>query len=376
MPRMEFRKIKYESYVILWNITESILVFSWVSSRNPDSTLSLIQDLHFQRFFDILGKITHMFTRILIFILGCITLFPTVYASDLENDINIRNTDINTTGNSNNQLEEFYAPISEFFYSPSMEGKDGILEAFTTIAFQIKNIFIVLAVLFLIFSVIRLLFSPNDEESVKKWKNNIIWVSVGIFVMQIAFSVWKTMIIQDIGTNIDAKLGWAIWLQVFSPIVGILQLLASFGFLLMIVYAFYTIVWWAWDEEKLKKWKSTILYWLIGFFLIRLPEPIIRSLYGSPDCKEAGIVTIGTCEIWKQDVQWAVNIIGKIILYVNGFLMLVCVLLVLYVGWLVLFSAGDEEKLKKAKSTLLYVAIWFIILIGSHTIFRFFILQG
>lgn len=183
-----------------------------------------------------------MFTRILIFILGCITLFPTVYASDLENDINIRNTDINTTGNSNNQLEEFYAPISEFFYSPSMEGKDGILEAFTTIAFQIKNIFIVLAVLFLIFSVIRLLFSPNDEESVKKWKNNIIWVSVGIFVMQIAFSVWKTMIIQDIGTNIDAKLGWAIWLQVFSPIVGILQLLASFGFLLMIVYAFYTIV--------------------------------------------------------------------------------------------------------------------------------------
>ncbi|MFZ2255694.1 MAG: hypothetical protein WAW59_02930 [Patescibacteria group bacterium] len=56
--------------------------------------------------------------------------------------------------------------------------------------------------------------------------------------------------------------------------------------------------------------------------------------------------------------------------------MLVCVILVIYAGWLVLISGGDEEKLKKAKSTILYVFIGFIVLIASHTIFRFFILQG
>jgi hypothetical protein len=35
--------------------------------------------------------------------------------------------------------------------------------------------------------------------------------------------------------------------------VGVLQMLASFAFLMMIIYAFFTIVGGAGDEEKLKK---------------------------------------------------------------------------------------------------------------------------
>ena len=100
----------------------------------------------------------------------------------------------------------------------------------------------VLAVIFLIVAVIKLLFSPNDEENVKKWRSSIIWVSVGIFFMQIVFSVWSALILQDTSSGIDGSLGWVIWERILGPIVGILQLLASLGFLLMIIYAFYIIV--------------------------------------------------------------------------------------------------------------------------------------
>jgi hypothetical protein len=65
------------------------------------------------------------------------------------------------------------------------------------IAKQIKDIMVFLAVIFLAIAIIKLLFSPNDEESVKKWRKNIIWVSVGIFVMQIAYSVWSNLILSD-----------------------------------------------------------------------------------------------------------------------------------------------------------------------------------
>lgn len=109
---------------------------------------------------------------------------------------------------------------------------------------------------------------------------------------------------------------------------------------------------------------------------MRFPEPIIRALYGSPSCAKTSIFTIGNCEIEKQNISGVVGIIGKIITYFNGFLMLICILLVLYAGWLVLISGGDEEKLKKAKSTMLYVFIGFIVLVGSHALFRFFILRG
>ena len=71
-----------------------------------------------------------------------------------------------------------------------------------------------------------------------------------------------------------------------------------------------------------------------------------------------------------------VEIVGKIINYFNGFLFLICVLLIIYAGWLVLISAGDEEKMKKAKNTIIYVFVGFVVLVASHALFRFFILRG
>lgn len=49
--------------------------------------------------------------------------------------------------------------------------------------------------------------------------------------------------------------------------------------------------------------------------------------------------------------------------------------MVIYAGWLVLISGGDEEKLKKAKNIVIYILIGLVILVASHAIFRFFIMQ-
>ncbi len=157
-------------------------------------------------------------------------------------DINVRNTDIGTSGRTNSVLEEFIIPIHEFFFSPGNTGTPGIMNTFVQIAFNIKNFFIAIAVIFLIIAIIRLLFSSSDEEAVKKWRSSIIWVSIGIFVMQIAFSVWNVLLIRDTNAGIGSMLGWHIWVNIFSPIVGLMQLLASFGFLGMMIYAFFIIV--------------------------------------------------------------------------------------------------------------------------------------
>ncbi len=65
------------------------------------------------------------------------------------------------------------------------------------IAFQIKNVIIFIAVIFLIIGVLTLLFSDLDATAAKKWRNNIIWVSVGIIIMQLAFSAWKVLLMRD-----------------------------------------------------------------------------------------------------------------------------------------------------------------------------------
>lgn len=67
-----------------------------------------------------------------------------------------------------------------------------------------KNFFIAIAVVFLFVGAMKLLFAAGDEEKVKKWKNNIIWVSIGIFFMQISYSIWYTLAFRDASQKIDS----------------------------------------------------------------------------------------------------------------------------------------------------------------------------
>ena len=137
-----------------------------------------------------------MFHRLVISV--CIFVASCTLLSAAPLDPNVRDVAIGVTSGSNSMLNDFVSPIRGFFFSPGDTGKNGVIGAFTSIAFNIKNFFIAVAVLFLIIGVIKLLFSSSDEEEVKKWKRNIIWVSIGIFVMQIAFSVWKTLILTNV----------------------------------------------------------------------------------------------------------------------------------------------------------------------------------
>ena len=314
---------------------------------------------------------------ILIALFSICTTCPIWAANTIkESDLNVRNINIGTTGNTNSVLEGFMENIREFFFSPGETGGTGIMNAIIQIAFNIKNFFIAVAVIFLIIGIIRLLFSSSDEEHVKKWRSNIIYVSLGIFVMQIAFSVWNVLIIRDTTAGIGSMLGWHMWVNIFSPIVGLMQLLASFGFLGMMIYAFFIIVSGGGDEEKAKKGKNIVIYGLIGFLLIRVPRAFISAIYGSPSCRESEFLWTSSCTIKNQDLAGSIGIIGNIINFLNTFLAIICVILIIYAGWLVLISGGDEEKLKKAKRIILYIIIGLFILVASHAIFRFFVMKN
>ncbi len=300
-----------------------------------------------------------------------------IFATDINDQINVRNIEINSKWWTNQQLDTFSSPLKDFFFTPDVTWGEWILSVFITIAFQVKNFFIAIAILFLIYGVIKLLFSNANDEEMLTWKRNIIWTSVGIFVMQFSFSVWNMLIIKD-SSQLGSMFGWQFWVNVLSPIVNVMLMLASFGFLAMMIYAFYVIITGGGDEEKLKKGKNIVIYALVGFVLIRLPQAVINAIYGSPDCQDrlSGLVTIGDCAIKNHDLNASIGIIWKMINFFNGFLTIICVILIIYAGWLVLISWGEEEKLKKAKNIIIYIVIGFVLLIASHAIFRFFILKG
>ena len=232
----------------------------------------------------------------------------------------------------------------DVFFTTNTGGTEGIIGIFVQIAFQVKNFFIVIAVIFLIIGVLKLLFADGSDDSVQKWKQNIIWTSAGIFFMQIAFSIWNTLLITDNTTTLGAVLSWQFWNAVLAPVVSLMQFMAAFLFLGMMIYAFYMIVTGGGDDEKVKKGKRLVIYALAGFLLVRLPYTIVSLIYGGlPECNMAqsnlwSIAADPCSSSGSVDLSGMVGLVATIIKWLNGFLTILCIILVIYAGWLVLIS--------------------------------------
>lgn len=107
-----------------------------------------------------------------------------------------------------------------------------------TIARDLKNVATLLAVVFLFILVIKIIFSNGSEEDVKKWKQGIIFTSIGIVVMQIAYILIATLY----DKKVDGITASDFLDKIIYPFIRMLELLASFAFLAMAFYAFYLII--------------------------------------------------------------------------------------------------------------------------------------
>lgn len=238
-----------------------------------------------------------------------------------------------------------------------------------TIARDLKNVVVLLAVVYLFIMVIKLIFSHGSEEDVKKWREGIIGASLGIIVMQIAYVLVATLYDRQV-TGVTA---FDFLEKIIYPFIRMLELLASFAFLAMAFYAFYLIITAGGADDKAKKGKQTILFAIAGFLLLKVPRTLVESIYGKAEC-DSGL--FGICRITSPDLSATVQIMTKAINYFNGFIGIITVILIIYAGFLVLTGAGDDEKVKKAKSIIKYALIGIFLLVASYTLFNFFVLKG
>lgn len=105
-----------------------------------------------------------------------------------------------------------------------------------------------------------------------------------------------------------------------------------------------------------------------------MPGLLIKSIYGEAKCERVLLVNI--CKIEDPNISKTITIFTDIVNYINGFLALVIIILILYSGFLVLTSGGDDEKMKKAKNIVKYVVIGVLLLVASYILFNFFLASG
>ncbi|NDK19594.1 hypothetical protein GW819_02020 [Candidatus Gracilibacteria bacterium] len=303
--------------------------------------------------------------------ISAVGLFGTAFAEVTTRDLDLKG-DARGGSTSREQqvdMDNFKSSFGSYFFGGDITGESGAKYLLITIARDLKNVITLLAIVFLFIMAIKIIFSHGSEEDIKKWRHGIISASIGIVVMQVAYVLVSTLY----DTSVNGVTAFDFLEKIVYPFVRLLELLASFAFLAMAFFAFYTIITGGGSEEKAKKGKQTIIFAIIGFLLIKVPRVLVESIYGKAQC-DGGL--FGICQVTSPNLSATVQIMTTAINYFNGFVGIVVVLLIIYAGFLVLTGGGDDEKLKKAKSIIKYAIIGIFLLVASYTLFNFFVLKG
>ncbi len=245
----------------------------------------------------------------------------------------------------------------------------GLYNTLIAIAQALKNIFYVIATIYFLIICIKLIFAGNTEEELGNFKKWIIWITIGLIVMQIAFVYTQILFDQWV----SASLGATLIQNLVLPLVNLIQTLASIFFIAIAIFAFYRLVTANGNEEAVKSWKMTIVYALIGFLIVKLAQTIVEAFYGKINCGSWALIGSGSQCVNVSEMSEGIQIIIRILNWMNGFVAIVVLIMIIYAGAQILLSAWDEEKIKKWKQAILYIAIGLFVLAINFLIITFFL---
>ncbi len=273
-------------------------------------------------------------------------------------------------------IDEFESRFNHYFFDIRRSGAYGSRDFLLQLARDMKNLAVLIAVIYLFVGVFMILFSNGTEDDLKKWRANIIWTTVAIVIMQSAYSIAFSLYGRDIG-RAGGYSAYQILVEIVNPFTSLLQTLASFLFLGFAFYSFFRITFTSQDNEEAKKGRVEIFYAILGFIIVKVSEVLVVSIYGRPDedCSDNTFFRTSRCMLEDPDLSGTIRIAVTIINFFNSFISIAIVLLIVYAGFLVLTSAGNEDRLQKAKNILLYIAIGVLLLVASYAVFNFFLLR-
>lgn len=244
------------------------------------------------------------------------------------------------------------------------------------IADSLISLFMLLSLVYFFIIFIKLIMNPDAEDEKWNFKKWFIWISIWIMVMQMAKVYVRSFtthedLVKASSTNIPEF--WHMILdQVVKPLTALLETWASFVFLLMWIYAFFKLITSNWDEDKATEWKNIIFYSIAWFIIIKISSVLVKAVYWECKLQEITKILTTTCQ-YSKNISEASNIFTTIINWINSFVWVWIVIMVIYTWFKIIFSNWDEDKLNDWKKSLIYITIWIWILVMNYLILTFFL---
>lgn len=130
-----------------------------------------------------------------------------------------------------------------------------------------------------IYSFYRIITANGNEEKIKSWRMSVLYAIIWYIVMKFA----RTMVSSMYGRiNCESSNSSCLWnpdlWEVTSIVITIINWANSFIaiiVILILIYAWFNIMLSWWDDEKIKRWKNTIIYIIIWLIILAMNYMIL-----------------------------------------------------------------------------------------------------
>jgi len=138
-----------------------------------------------------------------------------------------------------------------------------------------------------IYSFIRLVSSNWEKEKIKKWIDSIVYATIWIFLVILSTEIivgiyWDYNISSSWLSSVEKENNFSSFITLFLSFINWVNWFVAIVTLLMIMYAWVNIIFANWDEEKVKKWRTTIIYAFIWIFILVISY-LILTFFIWPD---------------------------------------------------------------------------------------------
>jgi hypothetical protein len=271
---------------------------------------------------------------------------------------------VTLAGNLGNKIDRELSTVDT---SKVYEYREDLFTIVIRYARRFKYIVVILAVLFIVISGIRMITASGNEDIVKKNRTSLIWLMVGLMIMQLSeifvyilYNQGHYMgfgIFGDYAQNVPETLQN----NLVHPLLNFMMTLLAVIAVLMILIAALKMMTAMGDENKIKKQQQMIIGAMLGLVVIILAKPVVQWFYGY------GISTP------SLDVVQSVSIVVQIANFIMGFTFVAAVVMLIVAGIMIIVHFGNDQRVQKAKKIISWVLIGLALILSAYTIVLLFI---
>ena len=243
--------------------------------------------------------------------------------------------------------------------------QDKSKNTFLAVLKMVKIIVSIIAMLFIVIAGAQLVFSQGDEEALKKGKMQLVHAFLAfvfftvpgellrMFTSERCDSVTSdTAKYTDVGFANNCIVGKS-WFEqtIGNNLSGFLTVFIGGFALLMFTYAAFLYLRSGNNEDRRVEAKNKLVYGTLGLILLGFTQAYIR------------IVSIG--DFTGDTIQ---NALGTAFGMAAYLIVPLVIAFYLYASYLYIFSLGNEETVKKAKSVFLYATIGLFLFFGVYSL--------